>query len=253
MLLVLQECRVAGAYGRGPRHFHVPHGRDYFDAGNCRTCECRNGNATALCRYHMTHAHAHATALCRYHMTHAHAHATALCRYHMTHAHAHATALCRYHMTHAHAHATALCRYHMTHAHAHATCAHNLCTCMHMCTNNSSGLPPPFPLTSPPSPPPSSTPSLPPPLPPSLLPSLLPSPSSLSPLLPTAPQGTVLLWLLKHRKTAHTQYQMMMGRRRECLHMERQECWGVRCVLAGMADYVAPRRNVDVVYACVCI
>ena len=144
MLLVLQECRVAGAYGRGPRHFHVPHGRDYFDAGNCRTCECRNGNATALCRYHMTHAHAHATALCRYHMTHAHAHATALCRYHMMY------------------------------AHAHATCAHNLCTCMHMCTNNSSGLPPPFPLTSPPSPPPSSTPSLPPPLPPPL--PLLPLP-----------------------------------------------------------------------------
>ena len=55
------ECRVPGVdgpgvggpgpRGRGPGHFHVAHGEDYFDAANCRTCECKDGNATALCRY----------------------------------------------------------------------------------------------------------------------------------------------------------------------------------------------------------
>ena len=45
---VFRECRVRGLDGRG--HFHVAHGQDYFDAANCRTCECKDGNQTAFCR-----------------------------------------------------------------------------------------------------------------------------------------------------------------------------------------------------------
>lgn len=47
---VFRNCDVPGLQrGRGRRRYHVHHGETYFDAEGCRTCECRDGNATAYC------------------------------------------------------------------------------------------------------------------------------------------------------------------------------------------------------------
>ena len=48
-----RHCTVPGLHGPGPRKHHlqfrVPHGQTFFDAANCRMCQCNDGDLYSLC------------------------------------------------------------------------------------------------------------------------------------------------------------------------------------------------------------
>lgn len=46
---VHRHCEVPGL-NSNRRKFMVPHGREYFDKENCRTCKCMDGDSEAVCR-----------------------------------------------------------------------------------------------------------------------------------------------------------------------------------------------------------